>query len=122
MSDTAAFVVSLAVLGLPDQAVRAATDIQGELADPGDRRLQDADIRVRIGVHTGVVIARNGDYFGRSVAMAARVASRAEGGEILVSDDVRRALEDDDTFELEPFETVELKGLDGLHELWLVAP
>ena len=52
--------------------------------------------------------------------MAARVASQAAGGEIVVSDDVRMALDEYDEFALTPFEAVELKGLSGFHELWSV--
>ncbi|HET7690107.1 MAG TPA: adenylate/guanylate cyclase domain-containing protein [Nocardioidaceae bacterium] len=104
----------------PPEAVRAALDIQRGLeAAPRVRRNR---IRVRIGVHTGTVVSKDGDYFGRNVAMAARVASQAAGGEIVVSDEVRMALDEYDEFVLTPFEAIELKGLSGLHELWSVEP
>ena len=107
----------------PEEAVRAALDIQHGLSNGVARQLKRTPIRVRIGVHTGTVVSKDGDYFGRNVAMAARVASAAAGGEIVVSDEVRMALaEYDEEFELTPFEAMELKGLAGLHELWAVEP
>jgi class 3 adenylate cyclase len=44
-----------------------------------------AGIRVRIGLHTGEMTREGDDFFGRHVNLAARVASAASGGEILVS-------------------------------------
>jgi class 3 adenylate cyclase len=37
------------------------------------------------------VIFQDGDYFGRTVNTAARIAAHAKGGEVLVSDAVRAA-------------------------------
>ena len=45
---------------------------------------------VRIGVHTGEVTVEDGDLFGEAVNAAQRIATKAEGGEILVSDVSRR--------------------------------
>ena len=46
-------------------------------------------IRVRIGLNAGEPIAEGGDLFGSSVTMAARIMSKAAGGEIFVSNVVR---------------------------------
>ena len=46
-------------------------------------------IRVRIGLNAGEPIAEDDDLFGTAVNLAARIAARAEGGEILTSDTVR---------------------------------
>ena len=75
---------------------------------------------MRIGIHTGRVVTRDGDYFGRNVAMAARVASCAEGGEVLASTAVRDALDDDAAVLLHEGDEVELKGLPDTHVLWRV--
>jgi len=48
-------------------------------------------LRVRIGLHTGEVISEEGDYFGKNVILAARIAAQAVGGEILVSEELRAA-------------------------------
>jgi adenylate cyclase len=41
-----------------------------------------------VGVNAGPVVYREGDYFGRTVNIAARIAGRAGPGEVLVSDEV----------------------------------
>jgi class 3 adenylate cyclase len=46
-------------------------------------------IRVRIGLNAGEPIAEDDDLFGTAVNLAARLAAKAEGGEILTSDTVR---------------------------------
>ena len=102
-------------------AVRAGIDIQGALSDTGDRRLRKTPIRVRVGIHCGTAIERDGDLFGKNVAMAARVAAQAEGGEILVSDDIRVALRDVEDIVLVDGRDTELKGIPGVHRLWEVA-
>jgi adenylate cyclase len=105
----------------PADAVRASIDVQDALNAGRDRRLRRTPIRVRVGVHCGTAIERDGDLFGRNVAMAARVAAQAAGGEILVSDDVRLGLRDVDDIVLLDVREAELKGLPGVHRLWQVA-
>jgi adenylate cyclase len=39
----------------------------------------------RIGLHQGLTLYRDGDYYGREVNLAARVGARAAGGEVLVT-------------------------------------
>jgi class 3 adenylate cyclase len=43
-----------------------------------------------VGVNAGPVVLRDGDYFGRTVNVAARIAGQAGPSEVLVSDDVVR--------------------------------
>ena len=45
----------------------------------------EAVIRVRMGVHTGEVEERDGDYFGMPVNVAARLMSSSVGGQVLLS-------------------------------------
>ena len=47
-------------------------------------------VRVRIGLNAGEPVAEGEDLFGTAVQMAARIAARAEAGQILVSDVVRQ--------------------------------
>jgi len=47
-------------------------------------------IALRIGVHAGAARLRAGDILGHDVNVAARIAERALGGQVLVSDAVRR--------------------------------
>ncbi|MGH2923985.1 MAG: adenylate/guanylate cyclase domain-containing protein [Solirubrobacterales bacterium] len=41
---------------------------------------------VRVGVHSGSAVARDGDWFGHGVNVASRLCSVAGGGEVLVSE------------------------------------
>ncbi len=52
----------------------------------------DEPILVRVGVNAGEPIAEDDDLFGSAVIAAARIAAKAEGGEILTSDTVRGLL------------------------------
>lgn len=104
--------------GEPDAAVRVATGLQHSITGTRSRTLRRTPIKVRVGIHSGKVVARDGDYFGLNVAMAARVAAQATGGEILVTDGVRDSVEDV-SFELRD-DAVELKGIPGTHQLWAV--
>jgi len=49
----------------------------------------DTPLRVRIGLNAGEPIAEEDDLFGTAVIVAARIAAKAEGEEIMVSDTVR---------------------------------
>jgi len=105
-----------------EAACRAAVGIQKDLRRTFDPMLRVvAPVKVRIGVHTGTVISRDGDYYGRNVAMAARVGDLATGGEVLATSAVRDALDDDAQVRLVEMGEVELKGLPGLHVVYRVA-
>jgi len=102
-----------------EAACRAALGIQKDLGRSMDSRLRQ--VSVRIGVHTGRVVSRDGDYFGRNVAIAARIGDLADGGEVLASTAVRDALDEDAAVVLDQAEEVELKGLPGTHVIWRVS-
>jgi adenylate cyclase len=68
-------------------------------------------VAVRIGVHSGNATVEAGDFFGRTVVVAARIASAAAGGQILVSDAVQANL--GGSFPLDEPRSHHLKGLSG---------
>jgi len=103
----------------PEQAVRCAIDIQHALTSRRGRKPQHP-IRVRIGVHMGRSVRRGDDLFGRNVAMAARVAAAAEGGQILISGPVRDAVKECDDITVGAGRDAELKGFAGTHRLYAV--
>ena len=76
-------------------------------------------VHVRMGLHAGEVIKEGEDFFGRNVIMAARVASQANGGEILASAVLKSLLSGSDVT-WGGSRTVALKGLSGEHEIWAV--
>ena len=73
----------------------------------------------QVGLHAGPVIIREGDYFGRTVNVASRIADYARQGEVLVSDTVVAAAGSVDV-EFAPIGPVELKGVSGSVELYSV--
>jgi adenylate cyclase len=70
-----------------------------------------------VGIHAGPVVFQEGDYFGRTVNLAARIAEYARPGEVLVSQEVVDAADGGPvTFtEVGP---VELKGVPGTLRLY----
>lgn len=101
----------------PSQAVRCGMRVQQALREKPDRWNQ---IRVRMGVHVGSSVRRGDDLFGLNVAMAARVAGQAEGGEILVSEPVREAISASHDIALGTPREVALKGMKGSFALYPV--
>lgn len=97
----------------PEEAVRCSVDLQRELSK------RHNEIRVRIGIHAGKSVRRGDDLFGRNVAMAARVAGQARGGEVLVSESVREVVTDADVL-FDAGRDVELKGFSGTHRLYAI--
>ncbi len=67
--------------GEPAGAVRSALHLVEQLPRAG---LPPA----HVGVAAGPVVVQGGDYFGRTVNLAARIAARAGAGQVLVSDSV----------------------------------
>lgn len=98
----------------PEQAVRCGIDVQRALSKRPD------GIRVRIGIHAGKSVRRGDDLFGRNVALAARVAAEADGGETLVSESVRDAVAAADGITFDNGREAELKGFSGKHRLYAV--
>lgn len=74
-------------------------------------RLQSEGLAAHAGVHAGALIHHDGDYYGRTVNLASRVASTAGPGEVVVTHDV---VETGDWEELafEALSPVDLKGVD----------
>jgi adenylate cyclase len=71
----------------------------------------------RIGMHYGLTLYRDGDYYGREVNQAARVAARAAGGEVLVTRPVVELA--GSHLEFERIGEVRLKGFDEATELFV---
>lgn len=72
------------------------------------------------GLATGPVIERDADVFGRTVNLAARIAGRAEAGELLVSDEVADLL-DGGPWPVRPAGMAVLKGIPDAVRLHRVA-
>ncbi len=69
----------------PESAIRLALRLVDELAD-------EAGVPpVRVGIHTGPAVANQGDWYGSTVNVAARLCAVAPGGEVMVSESTRGA-------------------------------
>lgn len=99
VSDNAGIVVkrlgdgAMAVFSRPEQAVRAALELQ--------RRLAEIDVdghtpALRAGVHVGRPRKIGSDYLGIDVNIASRVGDAATAGEVLVSESVCERLDTSD--------------------------
>jgi adenylate cyclase len=71
----------LSYFRVPASAVLSALRLVEQLPEAG---LPPA----HVGVAAGPVVVQGGDYFGRTVNLAARIAARARAGQVLVSDSV----------------------------------
>jgi adenylate cyclase len=87
----------------PEDAVLAALEMLEAVFDAG---LPPA----HIGLDAGPVVFQGGDYFGRTVNLAARIAEQAEPGQVLVSQGVVDAIDSEDVA-FTPIGSVTLKGV-----------
>jgi len=74
----------MASFGSVTRAVECAIALQWAFA-----AREGEPLSVRVGLNAGEPIEEEGDLFGATVILASRIAAKAEGGEILVSDNVR---------------------------------
>jgi adenylate cyclase len=86
----------------------------------GFQSLQSERPLPRIGVHYGVALYRDGDYYGRDINIASRVAARSAGGEVLVT---RPVVEQAGPhLEFERIAEVKLKGFSEPTEIFIARP
>lgn len=95
-------------------AVQCARSIQAEMAVL-------PDVHVRIGLHTGEAVREEADFYGRNVALAARIARCARGGETLVSEIVKRLTESAGDIDFTDERELELEGIAGVQRVYAVA-
>ena len=76
---------------------------------------------LRIGLHSGFVMADATDFYGRNVVLVARIADLAQPGEILVSAALRDYTSTDPSFDFEPRGEQHFKGLLGEHPVFAVS-
>jgi tetratricopeptide (TPR) repeat protein len=87
----------MATFPSPVAGLSCAIAIQQALQQYG-RDNADRRIRVRIGLHRGEAVERDGTLYGQAVHAASRVMSEAVGGQILVTAVVRDAVQATGTF------------------------
>ncbi len=80
----------LASFGSITHAMECAVALQRAFAQHTE--IADEPLSVRVGLNAGEPIEEDGDLFGSTVILAARIAAKAGGGEILVPEPVRHLL------------------------------
>jgi adenylate cyclase len=63
-----------------------------------------------VGIHTGPVISQDGDVYGNTVNLAARIAAYARADQVVVSEETTHR-SGDDKLQFEPLGPVQLKGV-----------
>lgn len=100
-------------------AVEAACDMQSRTENTAT---DPVPIRVRIGLHFGQVIRKQGDLFGDAVNVAARMTAIAKGGQIITTDETIEELPDSFSDKSRRFDRTPVKGKQTeltIHEiLW----
>lgn len=117
------------VFGPPSDALRWSVEVQRELGEC-DWPEEVGHLRVRVGMHAGETARVEGadglpDYFGPHVNRAARIASEARGGEVLLSSVVRDVVYGmlAEEFQFQDLGMHTLRGLaEALHLYRLVHP
>lgn len=110
---------------LPVNAVLYAIQIQRELKELNQKEFGENVIILKVGIHTGPVLAVNQneklDYFGKTVNLAARVEGKCKGGDIVITrsmyenDEIKKVIEKE-KIKIEIFES-NLKGFEESSEL-----
>ncbi len=79
-------------------------------------------LRVRCGVHAGVIERRDGDYFGSAVNRAARIMNAAHGGQVLASQAVAELVQGrlPDGMSLRDLGALRLRDLAGAEHVFQV--
>lgn len=95
----------------PRQAVRCALELQDTLAGALHAE-SGVMVSVRCGLAAGDPVEEGGDLFGLAVARASRICALADGGTVLVSDEIA-AMSPPDAFAFEDRGAVALRGIPG---------
>ena len=104
----------------PVGAVKAAASMQRALADDRKDREQLDQIHIRVGLHTGMGLLKDGDVFGDVVNAASRVQHQAAVEQVLITDVLLDAAKSAG-FDVARIGPAELRGKDEPIDLYAVA-
>src|SRR5213592_4268440 len=102
------------------EAAQCAIEIQRTLAKRNHDVTSNRRIELKIGIHIGDVIHRDGDVYGDGVNIASRIEQLAGAGGICVSMDVERQIRNALEARFEKFGSAELKNIKLPMELFRI--
>ena len=101
-------------------ALRCAAEIQSALSAYNSSSARVSKIRVRIGIHLGDVIHREGDVFGDAVNISSRIERLAEPGGVCISRQVYDQVRNKFELPLVPLGAKSLKNIDSPVDVYSV--
>jgi class 3 adenylate cyclase len=107
----------MAMFDNPENCIRAAISMQQALARYNEDRGRNQEIHIRIGLHHGLGLIKNGDVYGDVVNTASRVEHQSQPDQIFVSTSLLEAARTVGV-ESESAGTAELKGKAETVELY----
>src|SRR5881398_2847028 len=93
------------------EAAQCAIEIQRTLAKRNHDVTRDRRIELKIGIHIGDVVHRDGDVYGDGVNIASRIEQLAGAGGICISTDVERQIRNALEARFEKFGSADLKNI-----------
>jgi class 3 adenylate cyclase len=111
----------MASFATPQEAIRCATGTQRALQVRAELQEEAPVAAAKIAIHWGEAVQREGDLYGNTVNLTARLLDKARGGQTLITDDCREALGDDaDALDLKRVGRLAGKGLKDRPSVFLV--
>ena len=119
----------LAVFKHPLNAALAALEIQRQVREHNELKMESERFHVRVGLNSGKVIRKEGDVFGDTVNVASRMETLAQPGDIYLTQTTYGISRDDaesgflieymvhDILPENPFETIDIDGVGQLMRL-----
>src|SRR5215469_15855820 len=102
------------------EAAQCAIEIQRALAKRNTDVAADRHIAIKIGIHIGDVVHRDGDVYGDGVNIASRIEQLAGAGGVCVSMDVERQIRNAVETRFERLAATELKNISVPMELFRI--
>ena len=102
------------------QAVDCALKIQKTIQPYNDSRPKDFKLQVRIGIHVGDIVLRDGDVFGDGVNVASRIQPFSNPGGICISNAVKESISSHPNYNIISEGQQELKNILEKHTLYRV--
>ena len=111
----------MASFATPQEAIRCATGTQRALQVRAELQDEAPVAAAKIAIHWGEAVQREGDLYGNTVNLTARLLDKARGGQTLITDECREALGDDaGALDLKRVGRLAGKGLKDRPSVYLV--